>query len=492
VGETRIISQSGPVSGLWGRLSGWSPGPWWIALAAAILMGVEAGARVFATNDEARFPVLAQDFLARGDWLRPRLNGTAYFNKPPLLAWLIALLSWPLGEVTQWTAVLPSVAAGVATVLLVYAIARDLFGAEAGRFAALAAMTSQGLFFHAHLAMPDVLMTCFITASLWMLVKMMQERAGPWWLGFYGLVGLAFWAKGPAGLLPLAVGLVFGIATRTGRRWSLHLAAGPALVVGLVGLWGLLGALSDHQALTHAVVTNQLGWYEPKAPRLALLTEPLRNTVTVLFPWVLLAPFVIPAAVRARGQGEPRGALLLPIVWLGVTVVLVALSHQQRLRYYIPTVPPMAVLLGWWLAHLAAKPESTRAAAVGIRRAVLLCWVVAMLVFVVGFHWELSRHNAAGDYARRALRGHPLLGEAPAVVAWGIPELPLAFYVRRPVLRVESERQLGAVLQRWPRAIVVTTEANWARRDERERSPALTPDAITSQRVVLVRPGAGR
>jgi 4-amino-4-deoxy-L-arabinose transferase-like glycosyltransferase len=180
------------------RVVRWPPAPPWIALAAAVLLGVELGARVFTSNDEARFPLLAHDILTRGDWLWPRLNGVGYFNKPPPLAWLIALVSWPAGHVTQLTAVLPSAAAVVATVLLVHALARDLFDAEAGRIAALVTMTTQGLFFHAHLALPDALMTCFITASVWMLVRMTLEPSGRWWIGFYGFAAAAFWAKGPA------------------------------------------------------------------------------------------------------------------------------------------------------------------------------------------------------------------------------------------------------------------------------------------------------
>ena len=223
---------------------GWPPGPGWIALATAALIGVELGARALTTNDLARFPLLAQDILARGDWLWPRLNGAGYFNKPPLLAWLIALVSWPVGRVTEWTAVLPSAAAVVATVLLTYALARDLFDPETGRFAALLAMTTQGLFFSAHLTMPDALMTCFITASVWMLVRMTLDPARPWWIGFYGCAGLAFWAKGPAGLLPLAVGLVYALATRSRRRWSLRLGPGVVIVGALVALWWLLHAPS--------------------------------------------------------------------------------------------------------------------------------------------------------------------------------------------------------------------------------------------------------
>ena len=454
------------------RMVRWPPGPGWIALAAAALIGVEIGVRVFSTNDEARFPLLAQDILTRGDWLWPRLNGAAYYNKPPLLAWLIALVSWPVGRVTQWSAVLPSAAAVVASVLLIYAIARDLFDAETGCFAALIAMTMQTLFFHAHLALPDALMTCFITGSIWMLVRMTREPARPWWIGFYAFAGLAFWAKGPAGLLPLAVGLAYAFATRAGRRWSLRLGLGLPLVGGLVALWWLLGALADSRALTQAVVTDQLGWYRPRGGLLVIVTAPLRSLAVALFPWGLLAPLAIPPVVRACRAGEPRRAVLLPVVWLAVTIGLVALSHEQRLRYYVPVAPPVAVLLGWWLgswlvgqlASGAARPDLSRATAVAVRRALPIVWICSIAGLAIGYHWEVVRHNAAGSYAELPGRIRPLLEDAPSVVAWGIPELPLAFYLGRPVTHVGSEKELRVVLERGPRAVVVASDIDWARR----------------------------
>src|SRR2546425_8324781 len=79
-----------------------------------------------------------------------------------------------------------------------------MFAATAGKYAALTAITTQGFFLHGRLPMPDMLMTLFITASLWMLWRM-AEGAPRAWLGFYAFVGLAFWAKGPGGFLPLIV-----------------------------------------------------------------------------------------------------------------------------------------------------------------------------------------------------------------------------------------------------------------------------------------------
>jgi hypothetical protein len=80
------------------------------------------------------------------------------------------------------------------------------------------------------------------------------------------------------------------------------------------------------------------------------------------------------------------------------------------------------------------------------------------------------------------------LADTPAVVAWGIPELPLAFYLGRPVTGVRSEAQLRAALEREPRAVVVASESNWTRRRAVEGAPA----PAETPRVVLVRRDARR
>ena len=70
-----------------------SPPSIWTFFSGLLLLAVsgalfffDVGARVLATNDETRFPLLARDILARSEWLLPQLNGRVYLNKPPLCA----------------------------------------------------------------------------------------------------------------------------------------------------------------------------------------------------------------------------------------------------------------------------------------------------------------------------------------------------------------------------------------------------------------------
>ena len=330
----------------------------WLAAAAPLMAGLELGRRILGNNDDARFAVLAQDVLAHGLRMFPELNGAPYYNKPALLAWLIALVSWPAGSVSQLTAALPSAAAAVALAFVVWALGRDMFGAAAGRYAALVTVATQGFFLQARLPLPDMLMTFFITLALWQLWRMSRDGArGHHWLGFYGATALAFWSKGGAGFLPLAVALGWAVVNARDASWRrLGLLRGLALLVLLIAPWWLFGLRTDRVAIHGAVVDNQLFRYLPFTLTLNSVTAPLRNAFGILFPWVLVVPLVLVQAVRcARGEDAERRDVRAPLVWAAVTFVLIAVSREQRFRYYLPLVPPAALLIGWWLAR--ALPE---------------------------------------------------------------------------------------------------------------------------------------
>ncbi len=520
-----------------------------ITLLATALVLVDLGRRILATNDEARFALLGQDVLTRGAWFFPQLNGAVYHAKPLLQAWLIALCSWPVGHVTQFTAVLPSALSGIGTVLVVYALGRDMFGTDAGRFAALVALTTQGWFLHARLPMPDMLLTFAITASLAMFWRMVRGRPGRDWLAFYGLVGMGFWAKGAAGLMPLAVTVVYAIATsRLGRWRELHLATGLALVAALIAPWWLGEFWTDTTALRSVVLDDNLTWYVPRSVTVvALLTGPLQHVVGILFPWVLVLPTVLWQAVRfLRGRGVERDAVHVLVLWSVVLLGCVGISEQQRLRYYVPLVPPVSLLIGWWCAgavvgrrpvahvpwriygvaaalvalataaafefrptwaHAAqlALPSSAVEVAVmagglllmvgaltwGMRRTAMgrafaLAWIGSALWVGGWYHWELGRRNAAYDYPRVHAEANRLLPEAPVVAAWGVYELPFSFYFDHKVVSVANDHDLRRIMAQQPGSSAVLTVAALAQVEDRARLRVMPLDRLNFDSIVLV------
>lgn len=486
----------------------------WIGAAAIVMMGVDLGARIFGTNDEARFPLLAQAVLEQGEWFFPRINGVVYHTKPLLLPWLIAAVSAPLGSVTQLTAVLPSALAAVATVLVVHQLGSALFGAAAGRGAALAAMTTSGLFFHGRLAMPDMPLVFCMTASLAGFWVMLGERPGVSWVAFYGFAVVGFWVKGLPGLLPLLVGPVCGLLAHRVSSWRrLHLGVGVPLVLVLVVPWWILQFGHDRDEMRSLVLYDQLYWYLPNRLSASTLMAPLRNLGSILFPWILLAPAVVLHAARAlRDRGEGRDRLAFVAGWAALMLVFAAASKEQRLRYWVQLVPPVALLVGHWCA--APHPASTRrrvpwavyvvlalagqavalytvrgrvdgqlatpsslgemlalatgltamvaalaygAAHDGRSAAMGVAALGAGVVLVAGYHGQLGRHNRAYDYPGLQAAVRDRAPTTPLVAAWGVHEMPLTFYGRAPVVSVDGAAALHAALRgRGPAAAVVT------------------------------------
>jgi len=514
----------------------------WVAAAAIVMVALDLGRRILATNDEARFALLAQDILSRGAWLFPELNGAAYNAKPPLQAWLIALASWPAGGVTQLTAVLPSALAAVGTALAVFAAGRGMFGAGAGQLAALAAVTTQGWVLHARVPMPDMLVTFLVTAAVAMLWPMTRERPGPWWLGFYGCMAAAFWGKGAVALLPLAVAVAWGMVS--GRRgwWRLlHLPAGLAVFAALIAPWWIGKLVSEPAGMGEVVVSDNLLWYLPRSP--AMLAGPPQHLVGILFPWVLVSPLAVWQAVKAlRARAEEREALVFVLAWSAALLLCLGISEQQRLRYYLPLISPMALLIGWWATSGAARARmpwavyaavaavlalSTGAAALfrrtwataahvafptsalevgvmaggllvmlaalayGARRGRLArAFVVACLgsaVWVAGwYHWELGRRNAAYDYPRVGAEARRLLPEAPVAAVWGVYELPFSFYFGRRVVAIRTDGDLRRVLSAHPRASAVLTESALRQVEDPGRLQVLPLDRLNFTPIVLV------
>src|SRR3989441_666031 len=225
----------------------------------------DLGVRVLATNDETRFPMLARDILAGGHWLLPCLNGTAHLNKPPLYAELIALVSWAAGAVTPATVALTSLLAALGVVGLTSWIGHRLFNAEAGLAAGLIVLTTYGVFFMARVPMPDMVLCLAITAAMGASVAAEFGGRRSALLGFYLLVSLAFWTKGPPGLLPVAAVLVnalaqYGSAGLARVGWG----TGVLVLVGAVGGWWLFGLTAGGAAFSgDGAIKDLLLWGPP-------------------------------------------------------------------------------------------------------------------------------------------------------------------------------------------------------------------------------------
>jgi 4-amino-4-deoxy-L-arabinose transferase-like glycosyltransferase len=373
--------------------------------------------------------LLARDILEHGHWLLPRLNGIPHLNKPPLTAWLMTLTSWPMGTVQQWNAALPTLLAAVGVVLGTYWLARRLFDGEVAFMAGLVVLTTYGAFTLARAPMPDMLLCAAFTAS--MAVYAVAEFDGHRFamIGFYCLIGVAFWTKGPAGFIPLVLAAVDQIAT---YGWSglarLMPAQGLALLTSMTLPWWLLaGAAGRERFVQEVVLSDFVGWYVPTHGwSWHRVTEPVGQAFTILLPW---SPLVLAAtwwAMRAPGDPGPARRVRWLVTWLGVVLAVIGVSDQQRMRYYLPLCPAAAILVAWWWTN-TRLPH---------RRVVFAgTWALAALGLSL---WQVhvdTRSNAATDLGEilRQVRNAPM-----PLYTVKSPDLVFGFYLEQSITTLPS------------------------------------------------------
>jgi 4-amino-4-deoxy-L-arabinose transferase-like glycosyltransferase len=73
----------------------------------------------FVGPDEPRYAQVAREMFLRGDLITPTLGGHTWFEKPPLLYWMM-IAGFKLFGVSEWSARLPSALSGVLTAAAVF------------------------------------------------------------------------------------------------------------------------------------------------------------------------------------------------------------------------------------------------------------------------------------------------------------------------------------------------------------------------------------
>ena len=349
---------------------------------AALLFFWNLGGHELWAPDEPYFGEGAREMVVDGRWLVPHVNGVVTTDKPPLFFWTIAVLSLPGGEVTAWTARLPSALAALGTLLLLVRLGRKerWTGTRLSWLAPWVLATTFLFWQKARWAQIDALL-CFL---IWVALSAFESwRAGEargrpaGWL-FWLAAALAVLAKGPVGLLlPLGIALVtLAIDRRLGSWRRFAPVTGPLLFAGVAGAWAaaatlwsaadysVWGALREHfvDRAVHGMHHVQPPWY---------YLEVLPHK---LLPWTGLVPG---AALLAWRRRDPSDRFLL--VTALFVVAFFSISTEKRDLYVLPAVPAFALLVARFVDSVSkARVGAEGAPAVGER------WLLGGQVLVGG------------------------------------------------------------------------------------------------------------
>jgi 4-amino-4-deoxy-L-arabinose transferase-like glycosyltransferase len=333
----------------------------WLVGLGLLFMAAGLGLRDPWPPDEPRFALVAQDMLRTGNWLIPRVGGDLYADKPPLFFWLIAVATSLTGSLRVGF-LLPSLLAGLGTLLLTYDLPRRVRGREAGLAAAFALLLTFQFVWQARQAQIDAVLCFFTTLSLYGLLR--HHCLGPtrgWYLVGWAAAGLGVITKG-VGFLPLLALVPFVLLARRGwpaavKRVGSLGVAGVAAMLLAIGLWFVPmilatsagGELLDyrHEVLFRQTLTRYADAWHHRAPFYYYFVE-----VIPLFwlPLIALVPWLWPRWRAALRDRDTMTAVLL--AWVLIVVLFFTASSGKRGLYVLPAVPALAMAAGPWLPEL--------------------------------------------------------------------------------------------------------------------------------------------
>ena len=324
--------------------------PFGLALLAVALMYLLAlGAAPFLDPSEGFHAAIAESLRRSGDLVTLRVNGVRYFDKPPLLYWLMAG-SFSLAGVSEAAARVWPALAAVGLAAVTGRLGMILGGPRVGLLAGLFVAANLGIFVFGRHLKPDLVMILCITLAYAGFV-VAYRGGGRWGLAlFYAGLGVATLAKDVLGAVgPLVVVAAFLWLTRERPYVAWAPWWGLGILLAIVLPWYLAVELRNPGFLWYTIVDNHLLNFtrqrvfpDEDVPLGSL--QFLAVTVVAFMPWALAVPWTLARALRpSRSDADARLWTLLAL-WAVVVVGFFTVSPFKLPHYGLPAFPALALL----------------------------------------------------------------------------------------------------------------------------------------------------
>lgn len=320
-----------------------------ITLFAVTMIFSKLGGNGLANYDDCFYAQKAKEILQTGSWMTMHYNSQPAFENSPLYMWFVAA-SYKMFGINDYAAKFPSALFGVGTILLVYFIARRVYGDWAAFASSFILSTTFVFTRYARHAMIDVTLSFFFCAAMLALLAAV-ERDRRYFLVWGAAIGLCILAKSILGFFPLVVTVLFLLLT---RQWRMLIApsflGGTLLALATGCSWYLHETLafgSSFLQVHFQWLIFQRGFTDtPQAWQEHL--SYLKDILTYYWPWLpLLVVGIAQLAINIRRGSPPAMVLLL---WFLVPIAVMSVMNARVLWYIMPVFPAAAVIGGSTLA----------------------------------------------------------------------------------------------------------------------------------------------
>ena len=188
----------------------------------------------------------AQHMAISGNWVTLYVNGIRYLEKPPLPYWLAAI-DYHLFGYNVFATHLPISLGVLACAILAWVWARRAYGDRAAFYAALAVLTSVGVFLWTRFFIPESILTFFIVLALYGFLTGLEDRRPSRIYLAYASLAVAVLAKGLiAPVFFIAAVVPYLVVTGEWRRWrQMRLFSGLMLFLAIAAPWHIMAALRN-------------------------------------------------------------------------------------------------------------------------------------------------------------------------------------------------------------------------------------------------------
>jgi 4-amino-4-deoxy-L-arabinose transferase-like glycosyltransferase len=314
---------------------------YWLLFPLAAMYLSSLGRAGFLGPDEPRYASIGRAMAHSGDWITPRLDGSPWFEKPPLLYWMTAV-GHLLHLSDEWAARLPLALASLAFLWFFHRTLAREFSPRVALAATGILATSAGWVAYSFVGVTDLPMSAAVGAAL--LIALFDTRPKQGYVAG-ALLGLAILAKAFVPLVLFAP--VFLIAR--GKRIPMMAAC-----VAVAAPWLLWCTLRNGAPFWDDFFwKQQVGrFFHPALEHVQPWWYYFPVILAGLFPWTPLASLLF----RPRTYQDERIRFLF--AWFIFGLVFFSAAQNKLPGYVLPLLPALAIVLavaldktpqaGWW------------------------------------------------------------------------------------------------------------------------------------------------
>lgn len=356
-------------------------------LLLAVFFAVSIAARPLLPVDETRYLTVSWEMFLKQSFFVPTMNFEPYFQKPPLLFWLIDF-AWSVFGVSRLAALGVIFVISSLVIYLTQLLARALFPNMQGMAERTPWLMLGSTIFviYSSLLLFDLLLTLFVLAFMLALLAFARGR-GLRYAALAGLfIGFGVLSKGPVVLIHLAGPILMYPLWRNPSSdlpaRSFFSGVALSLLVAFIPVVAWLGPAFYQTGTDFAYnlvwrqaagrVSGSMEGAHARPIYFYLMLLPI-----ALLPWILSVDLWRSTPWRrTKDSIEPqdRRTLRFLALWCLFVLVVFSLISGKQPHYLVPILPPLVLLFGYFMATVRLATLRTGAgimlALIGIGQAI--------------------------------------------------------------------------------------------------------------------------